>query len=407
MRHFVLSVLFLVGESAAQQAAAQSGAQSKPVRDRVPVRDGKDWGAIDNTGKVVVKLRYFKVRSFNDGLAAVHLTENGQAIGFVDKDGKRVGGDYLDAYNFFEGLAAVKKLAPDRSKNANRDLIEYWGFIDKAGKMVIEPQFFQPGVMSEGLVSVYFPEAEGTGGAIGYINKSGKTVVPPRYEEGYAFSEGMACVKPNPGGYGYINAAGKEVVKCQYQKASEFHQGLAAVMKTNVWSFIDKSGKPLGAMSFADAADFTEDGLAAVKDGTKWGYIDKKGKVVIEPEYDYARPFYEGLAAVRKGGKWGYIDKTGAVIIPLQFPDNTVNSMGDACMDFSEGLAAAVSPDAGAVIGGWKYIDKTGKVVIDTGFRKSTYFNGGMATVELLEKNETLFLVIDKTGKELFRGKAY
>jgi hypothetical protein len=33
----------------------------------------------------------------------------------------------------------------------------------------------------------------------------------------------------------------------------------------------------------------------------KWGYIDTGGRMVINPQFDYARPFNEGLAAVLVG----------------------------------------------------------------------------------------------------------
>ena len=32
--------------------------------------------------------------------------------------------------------------------------------------------------------------------------------------------------------------------------------------------------------------------------GGKWGYIDESGKMVIKPQFDDARAFFDGLAAV-------------------------------------------------------------------------------------------------------------
>jgi len=45
--------------------------------------------------------------------------------------------------------------------------------------------------------------------------------------------------------------------------------------------------------------------------GYKWGFIDKKGKIVINPQFEEAKPFSEDLTSVKIGGKWGYIDKKG------------------------------------------------------------------------------------------------
>jgi hypothetical protein len=43
----------------------------------------------------------------------------------------------------------------------------------------------------------------------------------------------------------------------------------------------------------------------------KWGYIDTRGHVIVNPQFDDARPFSEGMAAVlirdHQADKWGYI----------------------------------------------------------------------------------------------------
>ena len=62
--------------------------------------------------------------------------------GFIDKNGKVVIEPQFDGADAFsEGLARVKK---DRK----------WGFIDKSGKVVIEPQFDWVSDFSEGLAKV-------------------------------------------------------------------------------------------------------------------------------------------------------------------------------------------------------------------------------------------------------------
>ena len=54
----------------------------------------------------------------------------------------------------------------------------------------------------------------------------------------------------------------------------------------------------------------------------KWGFRNIQNEVVIDPQYDSVKPFFQGLAAVYSEGKgWGYIDKAGATIIPMQYDD--------------------------------------------------------------------------------------
>lgn len=81
-----------------------------------------------------------------------------------------------------------------------------WGFIDKSGKLVINPQFDNTGMFSEGLGNVCVGKC-GTFGdkpdesKWGFIDAAGKYVVNPAYDFSYPFSEGLAAVCT--GGCGY------------------------------------------------------------------------------------------------------------------------------------------------------------------------------------------------------------
>src|SRR5438270_4485095 len=50
-----------------------------------------------------------------------------------------------------------------------------WGYIDKGGKMVINPQFDRAGSFSEGLAEVRL-------GRWGYVDGSGKIVINPQFD---------------------------------------------------------------------------------------------------------------------------------------------------------------------------------------------------------------------------------
>ena len=52
-----------------------------------------------------------------------------------------------------------------------------WGYIDKSGKYVIEPQFSNTAGFSEGLAPVQDPESE----LYGYIDESGSYVIEPQF----------------------------------------------------------------------------------------------------------------------------------------------------------------------------------------------------------------------------------
>jgi hypothetical protein len=67
-----------------------------------------------------------------------------------------------------------------------------------------------------------------------------------------------------------------------------------------------------------------------LQDGGLLGYADAEGRIVIPPQYEDARPFYEGLAAVKKDGKYGYIDEAGKTVLPFGYVE---------ALDFHNGWA--------------------------------------------------------------------
>ncbi len=64
-----------------------------------------------------------------------------------------------------------------------------YGFIDKSGKVVIEPQFDDAEPFSEGLAKVEKDDK------YGFIDKSGKVVIEPQFDDAEPFSEGLAKVR--------------------------------------------------------------------------------------------------------------------------------------------------------------------------------------------------------------------
>jgi len=61
-----------------------------------------------------------------------------------------------------------------------------YGFIDKSGKVVIEPQFDDVGGFCEGLAAV------GKDGKLGFIDKNGKMVIEQKFDWVGDFCEGVS-----------------------------------------------------------------------------------------------------------------------------------------------------------------------------------------------------------------------
>jgi len=75
-------------------------------------------------------------------------------------------------------------------------------------------------VFSEGMAPVRID------GKWGYIDKTGNTVINPQFEEANAFHEDLAAVKQN-GKWGYIDKTGNIAIKPIFDVAYEFTEGLA------------------------------------------------------------------------------------------------------------------------------------------------------------------------------------
>jgi len=305
------------------------------------------------------KSKFDHTYGFSDGRAYV---KEGNEYGYIDKDGKIImEPQFAWTGSYSEGLKRVQPVKGEK-----------FGYIDKDGKIVIEPVFDEVSDFSEGLAAVIKDKVRF------YIDKEGRTAFKADYQMVYSFSEGMAVIKDKSffsgEKFGFINRDGKVVIKPQYDFAWDFSDGLAPVRKgdyfNGTWGYIDKEGKTVIDFKFRSANCFYE-GIARVKTtDEKYGYIDKTGKFIIEARFEKGYDFSEGLAAVEVNGKWGYIDKTGKIVIQPQF---------DGVENFSEGLAVIHEKGADGLYG---YIDKEGKVVIEPQFIYAMKFNEGIAAVK-------------------------
>ncbi len=298
--------------------------------------------------------------SSDNGFAAVKVNDK---WGYINKTGKYViEPQFDDAYGFSDnGLASV-------------EVNGKYGYINKTGKFVIEPQFDIANSFSDnGLAMVYVNDKWG------YIDSTG-IIIEPQFDFAWDFSDnGLAMVMVN-GKYGYIDSTGRCVIEPQFESAGSFSDnGLAVVYVNDKWGYIDSTGKYVIEPQFDDAWDFSDNGLAMVKVNGKYGYIDSTGKSVIEPLFESAGSFSDnGLAMVKVNGKYGYIDSTGKCVIEPQF---------DGADGFSDnGLAAVETNDK------WGYIDSTGKYVIEPQFEFAD--SDGRVKVNIDGKEEVLHIEI-------------
>ena len=156
-------------------------------------------------------------------------------------------------------------------------------------------------------------------GKYGYIDRAGRMVIPPQFAWAGDFAGGLAAVRPEKKGlWGFIDETGALFIPARYDLARDFAEGLAAVEINGKYGFVDRVGAMLILPQFKEVGDFSQ-GLAAVKIDGRWGYGDRSGKLVIPSQFDEAGAFSEGLADISLNGKTGYIDARGNQMIPPQF----------------------------------------------------------------------------------------
>lgn len=319
LRYFVLLAALLPPALHAQASA--------PRRFQVE-QDGK-WGFIDNSGKLVIPVKFSQVQSFAEGLAAVQYQGK---WGYIDESGAfSIEPQFRDASEFGDGHAAVE---------ANG----FWGFIDKSGKFTILPQFDRimsfvdgpPAVTNDGSEYWQYLDETETGlsnvvtnipygflegltplelsGKHGYVDLRGHFVIPPQFDAANGFSESLAAVEIG-GKWGVIDKSGQVVIRPQFDWVMGFSEGLAVVEVKHKNGIIRKDGTWVLPPTYPFLHSMSESRAAFVDQASgKWGFLDETGNVVIRPQFDTAGSFEGGLAQVQMQGRLGYIDRNGQYV---------------------------------------------------------------------------------------------
>lgn len=321
----------------------------------LPVKQGGEWGYINNKDKFVIEPQYISCTQFSEGLAAVQ-TEYGK-WGYINKKGNFVIEPFEchTAGIFKDGMAAVK--VKTEYKNC-------YGFIDKRGDFIIEPKYDYVDTMGiDGVARISITDSGGLG-HYGIVNSEGQIVIDTYSDDEFRyinpFSEGVAAARKEGKLWGYINTQGNFVIEERFDIADEFSEGLACVGVRN-------------------------------DEGTiLYGYINTNGEIVIEPVFKAGASFCEGMARVKKDDKWCYIDTDGNILKEMDYY---------MVFDFNKGYARVVASDSGADKG---YINTNFDNVIGCKYAYAEDFKDDGYTVVADEYKK--YYVIDKSGKSITKS---
>lgn len=273
-----------------------------------------------------------------------------------------------------------------------------WGYMDRAGRTAIAPQWDDAGDFAEGLAVVGNRSTDTDGGVTtvrahqGWIDRNGTVVIPLVWDDAQPFAGGLARVVRD-GRHGFVDRDGREAIAPAYEDAADFGDGLAPVRRNGKTGFIDRSGQVVIPFRYERAAWISRfvDGRACAfvrddRSGDEYaGYLDPQGHMAIPARYAFAQPFSEGLALARRelSDPMEFIDRDGRTVIATG---------GDDALSFTEGLAAV------HVAAGWTYVDRTGATVIGPlPYRHVGAFVDGRAGVAAGMR----WGFIDRTGREV------
>lgn len=387
-------------------------------------KDGKE-GVIDQSGRLLLQTKYKNIQRGNPAEDPVILAEKDGKYGIYDRDGKEI-------------LAPVLKKMTAVNDGMVGGLTKKWNFYTLQGQK-LPGDYDAVQAFQEDLAAVKID------GKWGFVDKAGKLVIAPQYKEVRGFSEGLAAVKDGNQWF-YIRKDGSVLPSVSVKNPGDFHQGVAIVDK--VW-LMDTTGKRYAKLkNYSYIGDFQDNGLAAVGvrrasrsfldylsigwgwgsgwgwGGPYWGigpgwgwgpyfggygyrhhhhyhhgwggsigispgmvmprnmyrgYVNKQGQEVIPPQYSYVSEFFGDYALYRDDGHWGMLNRKGEVKIPAAY---------DTLWPFSNGLAAFAADKK------WGFIGENNQVVIPNRFDRVTSFLEDRATATEKKKSG----IIDKKG---------
>lgn len=351
--------------------SAPSAAATRPHRypndaRLYPVRVHGKYGYINMAGKIAIPPEYQRAGPFSEDRAWAYL--NGKAV-LLDPNGRAILRSNFDAgLPFAEGLAPVGRgVRWARFGPSPSDLLPLggiWGYVDRAGKLVVGMTYSSAGFFHKGVAVVTLRRggASATATQFALIGRSGRYRIRPgsvRLQEGEALSGGLvvAGAKDRHGSFrwGYMDSSGRWVIRPRFLAAESFSEGLAAVQTAGAKKGFGPSGY--------------------------YGFIDRKGTFIIPPRRSLIPPgpFSEGLAPITTLGahgqlRTGFIDRKGRFVL---------RNVGNAASQFIEGhaivsIGAAVARAHGPPLPLRRVIDRAGRPLLPGTYDSVRFWAGGV-----------------------------
>ncbi|TDE13956.1 WG repeat-containing protein [Dyadobacter psychrotolerans] len=296
----------------------------------------------------------------------------------LDKNGNKLTPAYKDIGDFSDGLA---EFVPFETDSQGQGL---HGFINKKGKVIVEPVYLGTDKFYKGKTWVIYPAGKQYG--LSYIDTTGKTLyrIPIEYfKNDFLIAKAKIAFLCNRDAKEDIIWWKKDELYLLNWNFSPFIEkeikessGIYHFLYKGKYGIVDKNlvlKIPVALDDIDPEYKFSGQGMERVKYGGKYGYINVfTGEMVTPFEFTKTRKPTNGLFWVQKNKKWGCIDKTGKVRIPFLY---------DEANGFTAENRSAVS-----INGKFGHIDKSGKIRTPLKYDFASYFHNGRSLVRIKDK---------------------
>lgn len=320
-----------------------------------------------------------------------------------------------------------------------------WGYLSEQGKVVIEPQFDDVELFSEGIA------AAKKGEKWGLIDTKGNWVAEPQFDKLEHYCDEIWLIDETKDGkrlFSYINSKGKMIIKPSPNTylACTGVNGMLVVNIGHNHGLLDKDGVEILKFEY-ERIDFREQNgvfygvVGYYKQGersSRYGVLDEHGKWILKPEFHWI-DIKNHYALLQKEGKWGFYDlknretladfvwddksdgyegTAGRYLVPVWqrlyppqdrgYKEYGLISREYGFVSIATGRSRIIAPTFDkieplsegmiAVRGGngkWGFVDEEAKVAIKPRFEEVLPFKNGLASV----KFEGKWGCIDKKGK--------
>lgn len=165
---------------------------------------------------------------------------------------------------------------------------------------------------------IYFEDYTSPKQKWGFINKQGKIVVNPKYDDLRDASSELIAANLN-GKWGYIDSNGNNVIPHIYKQALDFSNNRSFVQNfNNNWILINQQGDSITQLKYSNFKPFRGK-YCVVELGNKYSIINNHGAEVLQPMYENLKFIDSTKLIAKQFGKYGIINVTGQILLQFDY----------------------------------------------------------------------------------------